>query len=99
MGDKNEKACRDIASKLEEMGIQRTCVQCQKKSKKLRQQYKRIVDHNSTSGAERQTFWLFDLMDAVLNTHHETYQQLLHKAKVKWAVALYVIDSGRRIIS
>ncbi|XP_031421247.1 zinc finger protein 527-like isoform X2 [Clupea harengus] len=62
---RNERVFRDISSKLEEMGISRSYKQCREKIKKLKAQYKNIVDHNR-SGSNRTKFRWFDMMDAVL---------------------------------
>ncbi|KAJ7369649.1 hypothetical protein OS493_037332, partial [Desmophyllum pertusum] len=48
------------------MSIFRTGAQCKARLKYLQDEYKRVKDHNSRSGNNRETFEYFDEMDEVL---------------------------------
>lgn len=63
---RNDKIFQKIASRLGEMGIIRSAKQCREKIKKLKQDYKKIKDHNNKSGVERKTNRWYDMIDAVL---------------------------------
>ena len=69
---RNGAAWDSIAKKLngvlKEQGIStfRTGTQCKARMKYLQDEYKRVKDHNSRSGNNRETFDYFDEIDAVL---------------------------------
>ncbi|XP_039591532.1 zinc finger and SCAN domain-containing protein 29-like [Polypterus senegalus] len=63
---RNEKVYREIAKKLEDMGIMRTVKQCREKIKKLKQEYKKIKEYNRRSGTERKSASWYSAMDSVL---------------------------------
>ncbi|KAL2092881.1 hypothetical protein ACEWY4_012679 [Coilia grayii] len=51
---------------LDALGFQHTAKQCREKIKKLRQDYKRLKDHNSKSGSDRKTNKWYDILDSIL---------------------------------
>ena len=52
---RNIKIFGKISSELAQMGVYHTVKQCREKVKKLKQDYKKIKDHNNQSGANRNT--------------------------------------------
>ena len=63
---RNEKVYKHIARRLSAMGYDRTSKQCREKIKKMKQDYKKIKDHNNKSGSNRKTSKWFDALDAIL---------------------------------
>lgn len=67
---RNEKVYAKISGKLGELDIEHSAKRCREKLKKLKQDYKRIKDHNnnnnSTKGSEQRTNKWFDRLDALL---------------------------------
>uniref|UniRef100_A0A3B3QY72 Myb/SANT-like DNA-binding domain-containing protein n=1 Tax=Paramormyrops kingsleyae TaxID=1676925 RepID=A0A3B3QY72_9TELE len=63
---RNKKVFAIISSRLEDMGHTRTTEQCRLKIKKLKQDYRKLKDHNNRSGADRETNTWFEALDAVL---------------------------------
>ena len=63
---RNEKVYLKISSRLCELGIIHTGKQCREKLKKLKQDYKKVKDHNNRSGSDRRTNKWFDRLDALL---------------------------------
>ncbi|XP_056098526.1 zinc finger and SCAN domain-containing protein 29-like [Rhinichthys klamathensis goyatoka] len=63
---RNEKVYLKISSRLYELGIVHTGKQCREKLKKLKQDYKKVKDHNNRSGSDRRTNKWFDRLDALL---------------------------------
>ncbi|KAK9979861.1 hypothetical protein ABG768_013269 [Culter alburnus] len=63
---RNEKVYLKMSSRLCELGIVHTGKQCREKLKKLKQDYKKIKDHNNRSGSDRRTNKWFDRLDALL---------------------------------
>ncbi|XP_052408638.1 uncharacterized protein LOC127953431 [Carassius gibelio] len=63
---RNEKVYLRMSSRLCELGIVHTGKQCREKLKKLKQDYKKIKDHNNRSGSDRRTNKWFDRLDALL---------------------------------
>ncbi|XP_029902118.1 uncharacterized protein LOC115355452 isoform X4 [Myripristis murdjan] len=59
-----------ISCKLSELNIVHTPKQCREKLKKLKQDYRRIKDHNNRSGDDQRTGKWFEHLDAVLG--HKT---------------------------
>ncbi|MGH0146936.1 UNVERIFIED_CONTAM: hypothetical protein FKN15_009845, partial [Acipenser sinensis] len=50
---RNEKIYAKLEVDLRELGYNRSLKQCQEKIKKLKQEYKKIKEHNNKSGADR----------------------------------------------
>ncbi len=69
---RNIKVFASIASQLAALGIQHTAKQCHDKIKKLKQDYKRIKDHNNQSGADRKSSKWYQLLDSILG-HRPAY--------------------------
>ncbi|XP_067284050.1 zinc finger and SCAN domain-containing protein 29-like [Pseudorasbora parva] len=63
---RNEKVYLKISSRLCELGIVHTGKQCREKLKKLRQDYKKLKDHNNRSGSDRRTNKWYERLDALL---------------------------------
>uniref|UniRef100_A0A3B3R8G5 Myb/SANT-like DNA-binding domain-containing protein n=1 Tax=Paramormyrops kingsleyae TaxID=1676925 RepID=A0A3B3R8G5_9TELE len=63
---RNKKVFAIISSRLEHMGDTRNTEQCRLKIKKLKQDYRKVKDHNNRSGADRKTNTWFEALDAVL---------------------------------
>ncbi|XP_051990174.1 uncharacterized protein LOC127649210 [Xyrauchen texanus] len=63
---RNSKVYTNISAQLCEVGIQHNAKQCREKIKKLKQDYKKIKDHNNQSGSDRRTGKWFEAMDAIL---------------------------------
>ena len=63
-----DSVAKKLNGVLKEQGIStfRTGVQCKAQMKYLEDEYKRVKDHNSRSGNNRETFGYFDEIDAVL---------------------------------
>jgi hypothetical protein len=51
---------------LKDSGIERDWQQCKAKIKNLKQDYKKIKDHNGVTGNGRQTCKFYDKLDAIL---------------------------------
>ncbi|XP_035283538.1 uncharacterized protein LOC118232586 [Anguilla anguilla] len=64
---RNEKVFLRISSELAAVGFLRSAKQCREKVKKLKQEYRKLKDHNSQGGLDRTRgkCW-FNLMDTVL---------------------------------
>ncbi|XP_031169261.1 uncharacterized protein LOC116060041 isoform X4 [Sander lucioperca] len=69
---KNIKIFGKISSELAQMGIYHTVKQCREKVKKLKQDYKKIKDHNNQSGANRKTSKWYATLDGILG-HRPPY--------------------------
>ncbi|KAJ8389034.1 hypothetical protein AAFF_G00124310 [Aldrovandia affinis] len=63
---RNDKVYAKISGKLSDLNIVHTGRQCREKLKKLKQDYKKIKDHNNKSGSDRRTSKWFDRLDALL---------------------------------
>ena len=55
-----------IVDQLKDAGHERTVEQCRSKMKKLKQDYRKIVDSNNKTGQERKTLKFYDALDAIL---------------------------------
>ena len=55
-----------MAKELEKRGYRRSWEKCRDKVKKLKQEYKKVVDNNSETGRKRKSFKFFGEMDSVL---------------------------------
>ncbi|XP_034086212.1 uncharacterized protein LOC117555435 [Gymnodraco acuticeps] len=62
----NTKMYDRCSLKLRDLGIFHNANSCRDKIKKLRQDYKKIKDHNNKSGNDRRTSKLYDVLDALL---------------------------------
>lgn len=69
---KNLKIFAKISTLLADSGIYHTTKQCREKIKKLKQDYKKIKDHNNHSGANQKTSKWFDSLDQILG-HRPAY--------------------------
>lgn len=63
----------NISSQLAMLDIHHTPKQCREKIKKLKQDYKKIKDHNEQNGSDRKSSKWFDLLDRILG-HRSTYE-------------------------
>ena len=85
MADKNEKGNTDdqipvykkICKELNDKGYSRNWEQCREKVKKLRKQYKDIVDIHGETGRGRKKFKFFEELDAVLGSRPATKPKLV----------------------
>ena len=57
---RNIKIFANISLQLATLGIHHTAKQCREKIKKLKQDYKKIKDHNNQSGSDRKTSKWYD---------------------------------------
>ena len=55
-----------IVDQLKDAGHERTVEQCGSKMKKLKQDYRKIVDSNNKTGQERKTRKFYDALNAIL---------------------------------
>lgn len=63
---RNDKVYSCISARLDELDIHRSSKQVREKLKKLKQDYKKIKDHNNRSGCDRKSGKWFERLDAVL---------------------------------
>lgn len=68
---RNDKVYAKMAARLAEMNINHTVKQVREKLKKLKQDYKKVKDHNNRSGTEKRSKW-YDRLDALLG-HKPAY--------------------------
>ncbi|XP_078099344.1 uncharacterized protein LOC144512450 [Sander vitreus] len=69
---RNIKIFGKISSELAQMGVYHTVKQCREKVKKLKQDYKKIKDHNNQSGANRKSSKWYATLDGILG-HRPPY--------------------------
>ncbi|XP_034718799.1 uncharacterized protein LOC117938369 isoform X3 [Etheostoma cragini] len=69
---RNIKIFGKISSDLAQMGVHHTVKQCREKVKKLKQDYKKIKDHNNQIGANLKTSKWYATLDGILG-HRPTY--------------------------
>ncbi|XP_039647549.1 uncharacterized protein LOC120553322 isoform X3 [Perca fluviatilis] len=69
---RNIKIFGKISSELAQMGVYHTVKQCREKVKKLKQDYKKIKDHNNQGGANRKTSKWYATLDGILG-HRPAY--------------------------
>ena len=62
----NQHIFQKMADELAKHGYERRWEKCRDKIKKLKQEYKEVVDNNTETGRKRKTFRFFKEMDAVL---------------------------------
>lgn len=70
---RNIKVFETIASRLKDLGYERTAVQCREKIKKLKGEYRKICTHNNLTGRNRKTIRHLDQLDSILG--HRPAQQ------------------------
>lgn len=63
---RNDKVYAKISARLGELNIHRSSKQVREKLKKLKQDYRRIKNHNNRNGSDRRSGKWFDRLDAVL---------------------------------
>ncbi|KAG7461765.1 hypothetical protein MATL_G00194600 [Megalops atlanticus] len=63
---RNEKVFLRISSELAAVGFLRSAKQCREKVKKLKQEYRKLKEHNSRGGPDRKGGKWFNIMDSVL---------------------------------
>ncbi|KAI5618733.1 hypothetical protein C0J50_21725 [Silurus asotus] len=63
---RNAKVYQKISARLGEMGIQHSPQRCREKIKKMKQDYKKIKDHNRINGTNRRSGKWFERLDAIL---------------------------------
>ena len=63
---RNKNVYENLAREMMAAGYQRNSVQCRDKIKKLRQEYKRVKDHNNWTGRGRKTMKFMEKMDEIL---------------------------------
>ncbi|XP_034024409.1 zinc finger and SCAN domain-containing protein 29-like [Thalassophryne amazonica] len=68
---RKEKVYQKISKRLSELGINHNAKQCREKIKKMKQDYKKVKDHNNRSGSDRRSGKWFAAMDAILGHRPE----------------------------
>ncbi|KAF4107024.1 uncharacterized protein LOC131551561 [Onychostoma macrolepis] len=63
---RNSKVYSNISAQLLQVGIHHSAKQCQEKLKKLKQDYKKIKDHNSLNSSDQRTGKWYVFMDGIL---------------------------------
>ena len=63
---RNQHVYKKMSAELKKLGYHRTWDKCRDKVKKLKQDYKKVVDNNNETGRKRETFKFLKEMDAVL---------------------------------
>ena len=63
---RNQHVYKKMSAELEKLGYRRTWDKCRDKVKKLKQEYKKVVDNNNETGRKRKTFKFMEEMDAIL---------------------------------
>ena len=63
---RNQHIFQKMSDELAKHGYERRWEKCRDKIKKLKQEYKEVVDNNTETGRKRKTFRFFKEMDAVL---------------------------------
>ncbi len=69
---RNEKIYLEMSAYLDGLGFHHTARQCREKLKKLKQDYKKLKDHNNRSGANRKVNKWYAQLDAILG-HRPAY--------------------------
>ncbi len=62
----NSKVYSNISAQLLQVGVHHSAKQCREKLKKLKQDYKKIKDHNSQNSSDQRTGKWYASMDAIL---------------------------------
>ncbi|KAF5894586.1 zinc finger and SCAN domain-containing protein 29-like, partial [Clarias magur] len=63
---RNARVYQQISARLEALGIRHSPQRCREKIKKMKQDYKKIKDHNRVNGANRRSGKWFERLDAIL---------------------------------
>ena len=63
---RNQHVYKKMSAELAKRGYHRTWDKCRDKVKKLKQDYKKVVDNNNETGRKRKTFKYLEELDAVL---------------------------------
>ena len=63
---RNQHFFQKMSDELRKQGYNRTWEKCREKVKKLKKQYKEVIDNNKETGRKRKTFKYFTEMDGVL---------------------------------
>lgn len=63
---RNARVYQQISARLEDLGISHSPQRCREKIKKMKQDYKKIKDHNRLNGANRRSGKWFERLDAIL---------------------------------
>uniref|UniRef100_A0A1X7TPP6 Myb/SANT-like DNA-binding domain-containing protein n=1 Tax=Amphimedon queenslandica TaxID=400682 RepID=A0A1X7TPP6_AMPQE len=74
---RNQHVYKKISEHLSNKGFRRTWDQCREKIKKLRKQYKDIVDIHGETGRGRKKFKFFEELDSVLGSRPATKPQIV----------------------
>ena len=69
---RNQHIYSKISERMKEKGYTRTMDQCRQKMKKLRKDYKDVVDNNNETGRKRKTFKFFEEIDAIFGCRPAT---------------------------
>ncbi|KAL7387483.1 hypothetical protein ABVT39_024138 [Epinephelus coioides] len=69
---RNEKIYQEISAHLDSLGIHHTAKQCREELKKLKQDFKKLKNHNNRSGANRKVNKWYAQLDAILG-HRPAY--------------------------
>ena len=69
---RNKHVFRKLAEAMTELGYERTWIQCREKIRNLRKDYKKVTDHNRTSGKGRKTCKFFKELDEILGCRPAT---------------------------
>ena len=72
---RNRQVYEKIATSLKAAGYERTAVQCREKIKKLRAEYKKIIDNNNETGRDRKDFLHFARLNEILGHRPATQPQ------------------------
>ena len=63
---RNQHVFQKMSDELKKQGYKRSWEKCREKVKKLKKQYKEVIDNNKETGRKRKTFKYFTEMDGVL---------------------------------
>lgn len=85
---RNDKVYACISARLGDLNIHRSSKQVREKLKKLKQDYKKIKDHNNRSGSDRKSGKWFERLDAVLG-HHSYFSSSLEANDITLLEAIH----------
>lgn len=85
---RNDKVYACISARLGDLNIHRSSKQVREKLKKLKQDYKKIKDHNNRSGCDRKSGKWFERLDAVLG-HHSYFSSSLEAKDITLLEAIH----------
>ncbi|XP_021165791.2 trihelix transcription factor GT-3a [Fundulus heteroclitus] len=75
----NHRVFQKISDEMKARGYVRDPKQCREKIKKLRTQYKKVLDHNNRSGSGKKTWKFYSAMDEVLSVRASSRTPVLLK--------------------